>query len=1062
MFELLIPLLPLLSLAAPSLPLEFDTDPGWIARPGFLPNPAQRPQVTAADGVLTLAVDEPGRGMKLELPLRGLDAERVEYLVLRYRARHLAGGYALWAFDQRAGGGELINTGQLVQDGEWHTLALNLQAAGAQGAVRALVTELECAGEPAELSFDWWRAADEPPGGADVHPPLRPEEPPLELRFAELPPPKPEPDWLALDAATFGAAAEAGLLHLHAEGADRGMKFSVPLAPPVDLRPYGFIALRYRASGLAPWGDYSVWLGSGPGGKPDQYASPLPLGQLECDGAWHVAVAPLAAPFAVREIALQVSSQAVRGDLWLDRVSFSTTRPLLDAGDVLPLQTGWGQSRLKRFRAVDLSARADGRSALRLRGMGLRTWLPAGKLTVHGIPFDLLAPGTDWVVTPDDIDRRASVPVGAQGSELYLLMAARLPARDAGRMGDPVPMTRFDTPERFRVAVVYADGVTDEIFPVSVAGGTHQVRSGAAVYALPGLRRAELRRVELINRMESAWLALAGVTLNQGEPVTAEPPVPGLPPTPPAWRAAAAKPAVRVDQGQVVVDDGLLELTLATRAGLRVTGLKLRGGALSLAPGPLFTLGVGDVAVTSERVTLQPPVRSGATVRIPFASPDPAVPLAGELRLGAAPDGLSVRLGLRNAGAGTIVPKVRFPILRGVTLGTAAETWYLWACKGGIVSNLATHQSQAYGGEYPLQVADLFNPRRGYGVALLTADRDDLYRQHELDKDEHGAGWQIDYWPAEVAPGGSIETAPTILRGHAGDWRRALGLYRQWAKSWYRPQVPRKPWFERTFYYQQTTAWGALHDAAAGRWRMKETIEQFRGYFGRLDYLHIFDFGDSHVYGRVGDYNHYDELGGLPGMRAAIAEAQAMGVPIGLYIEGYLCDERGVWGREHVAQNDIRKQDGTPLLWDGAPTEHMMCPAAEGWRRHQAETYRRVAGELQPSGMYIDQYGFINTWKTCWSREHGHPVPVSPLRGERDTTRAIRAAVPAGIATLTEETPNDVNSQYQDGALGYSVTWANPTLAPHRVDLFRFCYPSFKVFQLVSYNPFTEGGWQLL
>jgi hypothetical protein len=169
-----------------------------------------------------------------------------------------------------------------------------------------------------------------------------------------------------------------------------------------------------------------------------------------------------------------------------------------------------------------------------------------------------------------------------------------------------------------------------------------------------------------------------------------------------------------------------------------------------------------------------------------------------------------------------------------------------------------------------------------------------------------------------------------------------------------------------------------------------------------------------------------------------------------------------VWGKENALKYDMRTQDGKSFMYPDTTTEHMMCPAALGWRNHLAETYKRVAGELAPSGMYIDQYGFVDPWKTCWSREHGHPVPNAPITGERDTLKAIRANTPAEIATLTEETPNDVNSQYQDGALGYSVAWTNPALAPHRVDLFRFQFPSFKVFQLTSYNNFIEGGWDIL
>jgi len=274
--------------------------------------------------------------------------------------------------------------------------------------------------------------------------------------------------------------------------------------------------------------------------------------------------------------------------------------------------------------------------------------------------------------------------------------------------------------------------------------------------------------------------------------------------------------------------------------------------------------------------------------------------------------------------------------------------------------------------------------------------------------------------------------------------------------------VPRKRWFQGTFYYQQVFAWSQLWDPQTRTWKMQEVLDRYRHFFGRLDYLHLFDFGESRIYGRVGDYSHYDELGGLELMQRSLQAAQAQGVRVGLYIEGYLCDIRSQWGREGVPKYGMRRQDGRLMEYTPGSTEYMMCVASDGWRRHLADTYRRVAGELQPNGMYIDQFGFVDAWKTCWSREHGHPVPWPPIRGERDTLRAIRRAVPPQIATLTEETPNDVNSQYHDGALGYSVAFNDPNLAPHRVDLFRFLFPRFKVFQLVAYNPFVEGGWYKL
>ena len=42
-------------------------------------------------------------------------------------------------------------------------------------------------------------------------------------------------------------------------------------------------------------------------------------------------------------------------------------------------------------------------------------------------------------------------------------------------------------------------------------------------------------------------------------------------------------------------------------------------------------------------------------------------------------------------------------------------------------------------------------------------------------------------------------------------------------------------------------------------------------------------------------------------VRQGIKDAQDMGVPVGLYLEGYLCDIRCAWGKDSVLRNCIRK-----------------------------------------------------------------------------------------------------------------------------------------------------------
>ena len=1058
----------------PSLPLDFDDGIAhWEPRPTFQATPAADPHIAVGDGIVTLSVDEPGRSMKFELPLRPFDSDLHGYLVFRYRAENLAGGYAIWVYDGAPGGREILKTSKLTTDGQWHVAAIDLWAAGVVGVVRSLITDVRCAGEPASIAFDRIWPAGQPPDGADVFPEQVPAPVTHELEFEKIGELTHQPGWLANPTEAFGAERTETALVLRVNEPASGMKWSADLAEPIELSQFAHVAIRYRARDISPSGEYCVWLGSAPGGLPPENTVPLRLSDLSDDGEWHVAVAVVAEKFAAVSVALQVQSGEGNGEVALDWIRFSGRKPMIAAEDMLAFEPGWDRSRLPAgsFSTVDLSEHGNDTMGAHLRSQGFSSWLEPGRITVGGIPFELGREPAGILAAAPEIGGVGAAPVQDKATEVYLLIGARLPIEKL-RRGGQRQVQKVKTVERFICEVEYEDGVTDQVFPVSLQNGSYELKHGIAAYALTDLRDAPLREVRLRNHMYSADIVAAAITLNRGELATKAPNVQELPESRPIALALPVKPAgiAETDDG-FTIDSHLLRMDLRTENGISLRGLQLHrpgGEMLRIESGPLFELGVGETVLSSEQVTVgeaSMDTENGVhTLTIPIDARPGGVPIAGALviTVGIGED-IGMNLDIRNVGDGPIVPVVNFPLVRGARIGSVEDTWYLYCRKGGIISNRPTRQSKYYGGEYPLQVSDIFNPTAGSGLALLTYDRANIYRTWELTKDVDGVDWRMGYFGFEHEPGARIEVAPTALRAHWGDWRAALGIYRDWVSGWYKPQVPRKRWFQGVFYYQQVTAWSVLRDRATGQWRTADVVKRFQDFFGRLDYLHIFDFGQSMVYGRVGDYNHYDELGGLETMRAEIAAVQAMGIPVGLYIEGYLCDDRGVWGSEHVPGCDIRQADGTPLMWPGSDTEHMMCPACRDWREHLATTYGRVAKDLQPNGMYIDQYGFINTWKVCHSSEHGHPTPWPPIRGERDTTEAIRAGIGnPEIANLTEETPNDVNSQHQDGALGYSVSANDPELAPHRVDLFRFIFPDFKVFQLTQYDPFTEGDWDLL
>ncbi len=986
-------------------------------------------------------------------------------------------------FDAVPGGHQLLPFNAVRNDGQWHTIAIDLWASGVTGNVNALALQVQAGQQtPASLWIDYLRCQEEAPADAERYPKEPLKEMQWQENFNKADEWQKHLDWLDNPDPSATIVNEDSAVRMTVPTAGKGMKWSKRFVQPVDLRDARYVAIRYRAENIAPRGDYFVWIGSETGGMPQESENLLPLSAVEDDGRWHVYVAPLRSRFKVAEMAIQAQADAAPGRAWIDSVQFTSRRPLVPIADHLPYAKGFTNLRLKQgqFVTVDISRHSDFSCSSVMKALGLADWFSDERITVEGIPFVLASGERSLVATPKG-KPPVAVPVGRVARELYFLMASLLPSEDMSGMLGPRPLAKFSDPERFVARVRYADGDEDLHFPVRVSVGRYEIVGGMELYCLPELRRAPIQSVALDCRMASGRTMLAGLTLNTGEPLVKRPFISVLPSSVKERSVPAVKASVMVKDDVMTLSTRTLTVKFSTKQGVTLVSLQIvcskprsvaewrpnDGTPLRSVPdykhnGSFFELGAGDKVLTSDKVKVNDIQREKNSVVINIdARPD--VPIAGTLRLTATETGeILMSLNVKNVSEQALTPIVNFPTFSRLVIGDVENTWYFYARQGGIINNLPTRQREPYSGRYPMQVTGLFNPRLGGGMYLLVRDLNDIYKYYVTDKDAQGVNWRIEYFPREYQAGETIETAETALCGNTGDWRAQLAAYQRWVKTWYHPMVPRKDWFRDVYNYRQHYVRSDLYDFKTKTYHIREAAGKDREFFGFSDYLHIFDFGQSDPYGRVGDYSHYDEIGGVEKLSTAIADTKKSGTPVGVYIEGYLCDERGVWGREHVNECHIIRKDGSPLLWGGAPMEHMMCPANRVWQDYLASVYRRVADELKPSGMYIDQHGFGNEWKICWSRQHGHPVPWAPIRGERELGRKIREAVPPHIATLTEEVPTDVNSQVQDGALGYSVAFNDPHLAPHRVDLFRFVFPDFKVFQLVSYNDFIEGGWGLL
>ncbi len=222
---------------------------------------------------------------------------------------------------------------------------------------------------------------------------------------------------------------------------------------------YRYVSVRYRARGTVPWGDYLLWLGNGPGGLPDEWTGPVRLDAIRATGVWHTIVAPVGGTFSVESLALEVSSAGEQGDIRIDTIRLSARKPHLQVGDILEVSQGWAAARLPReqAKAVDLSAVANTDPQACVRDLRLASWLPAGEVTVCGVPFILAESERGLILTTGTSMDPPSLPIGTAAREAYLLLGARLPHYDLTGYLRERPVESFFDPERFVFRVEYED-----------------------------------------------------------------------------------------------------------------------------------------------------------------------------------------------------------------------------------------------------------------------------------------------------------------------------------------------------------------------------------------------------------------------------------------------------------------------------------------------------------------------------------------------------------------------------------------------------------------------------
>lgn len=1035
---------------------DFDTITGWTARPDWLTPHAERISLATAQGVATFSVSEPGRGMKWWRPLPDpVELELSPWLVMRYRAEHLdlaAPEYVVWLKDatKTKDGLRALHGNQLRSDGQWHTVAINLL--DIEAATPATAIAVQCwadASGTGSLQIDFVTLTDAPPDDAEW---LPAPVPPTMQRVIDLRDPDAwtvQPSWLGNYSAHHRISKTAQGLEFVVQEGLTGAKWSRTLAEPIEGARY--VSMRYRARHLRNSSDYVLYAGVADAANTEQYV--IRESDLVADGQWHVVIAKVTLS-TIRQLALQV--QAVQNEALFEiaDLRFTDAKPVASLTDLFDYEPAWPSS-LVTFQPLTLPP--GNLSGKQLAGrLGVRDWLSADRISAAAVPF-LVRSGADAILStrirkPDQIH----FEVTGQASELYLLLAAQFPLVDEPSYGGGGGQVRHV--HRFVARIEYGDGSSEEQFPLAVAAREHAISRGLHVYSLAIDPAKQLRGVTLVDNMARGSFALLAATLgSEPGPATASTRLRRTTPVPLRSPSAERRPAITQRGTSAEIISKSLCMNLEWSEGLRVVRLVNQyGDAITnvATPSSLFRLSGKDVEYSSSDFAVTQAeleqVESGTRLRIDLTCAKQAgikvnvwLDVVNEREIG-----MTAHVTLGNLDPATT--SFVFPELRDLEFGGAARDVWVWCPRrGDVITAEGISLREPYAGAgNPLQIVGAFNPTLGIGLYMMTQDMEGRSKFYQVQKDARGARLAVEYLPLFES-----QTARTVIGCADGDWHTQLARYREWVATWYAPAAPRKTWFRQVWNFRQQFMHFALpspsgiFDASTRQIKLKEVVQADAEAFGGVDYLHLFDWGWDPVHGRCGDYEPWEYLGGVDSFRRAVSDVKALPIPVGLYIEGILVDPQSNLGQTHGEAWQMLGPAGKPYGYF-APSFHI-CPRIPAWQDYLAGTYARVRSETGADGFYIDEYGFSGPTYWCYNPNHGHDVPVTPVLGERDMLRKVRNELGPDAAIYTEESPTDVNSQFQDGSFTYNISSVSDALSPSHVNLYRFVFPDFKTIEII-------------
>jgi len=832
----------------------------------------------------------------------------------------------------------------------------------------------------------------------------------------------------------------------------------------------------------------------------------LNAGEIINDGKSHLLQGRLKTPFTPASIIVDLITKNSGAFLEIEAVTFSV------APDESTLFAGKIPNTNRNYQPVDLAADFnDSTSALfqRLLTKNGRLQdgffkLPAGSVNIGGIPFVLGDPAKNLILPVENRSANAelvpflgaqvtrgnlgpigredvvSIPINAQASEVFFVLANEFVPTRVRYGAAAIPFQFDDIDATFSVELLYADGEVERAFPYSIFDEEFVLRRMIGSYVVAANGGKEIKEIRLINRAHGNTTGVLALTLNKGPnrlfpKLVAEPELVRVPPVVKPENQAAV---LRQTAGGLEGGNSFYQFSVDLSNGFAFSKLVNRWSPTSkiaLHKNSGFGITWKDRVLDGTHFKTSKVSVEGTKARVDLVSRESSIPLEVSITLEVGDDAqLKTAIAVTNRGSAEESVEVRFPVLKDIVVGDVKDTWLFFPKYGNVNSDKPGYFEGANDLMFPMQFFDIYNPRLGGGIGLLTNNIQEVPLRYVASKSPTGATALIRY-PGEfsrMSPGSTREYPETSLVTHGGDWHEAFKTYKDWLTTWYKPYRSQdKPWFIDDFWvHTQITSkklgdaillTPPLYDATQGKYWVDEVLEMDKAVFGSLpDVINIFAWGYSD---QQQDFLYsgspqeaYEGVGGVTLFKDAIEQFQDKHkIPVSLYLYPSPCGKKTAFGREFGEEVALQRQDGTFL----SDSENWYaCPGSKKWRDYFVDTTKTIQKDTGAKIIYLDVFGFTDAF-SCHSKSHGHDVPYVGGQGSTPLLQALREALPADTVVWHEYPVNDVTAQYSDGNITYYYLPVRDLICPVydvneeagallkvSQDVYRYAFPHLKQF----------------